>query len=417
MEQMQFTAVVLLTLLLFKLLILPNKVAVTPVVGKARWQMALGIAMLDLQFILQYTLKLRAMGVTQAVMVNLLLFIPCTWTISMALINLQTQGRVLLLDKILGGITWIIVILLLTIAAAIDGEPFITATPELYWAEVISSILYFMTQAYYAYRMTVNLHAMRVTLRNYYDHDMSGMILWMRYSTILLTLLALMVPHLIFVKTQGLAFFTLIFFGGMFYLVDTFCNYMVSSAPKKMLKAEETDDSAPLDTHPSSSDTPSHLPPSSPSLTGCQEDGTIKCSGWTSSGVGLGPLSALSSAERELASTEDTSLQRVEHAVEQWKKAGGYRQSGLNIPNAADQIGIPRYLLSTWLKQQGLTYATWMTDLRVDEARQVLKQHPEWNNEAVASYCGFSDRTYFQKKFKEQTGLSPAEYVKRYRTA
>ena len=55
MELMQFTAVVLLTLLMLKLLLLPRKVAVNPTMGMARWLMIAGIALLDLQFFLQFT--------------------------------------------------------------------------------------------------------------------------------------------------------------------------------------------------------------------------------------------------------------------------------------------------------------------------------------------------------------------------
>lgn len=372
MAQMQFTAVAILTLLLLKLLVISNKVALRQEVRKARWLMTLGIALLDLQFLLQYLLGLRAMGVTQAVLVNLVLFIPCTWTISLSILQIQTHGNATRLDKFLGGGVWALVLLILGTALAISGQPLLSATPELYWAEVISSIFYMTLQGHYAYRITVNLRAMRLALRNYYDHDMDGMLEWMRYSTIVLTVLSFLVPLLIFVRSAGLAVFALLFFVGIFYMVDSFCNYMVSSAPRKMMKAEEPDTSSP-----------NPLPTSS-------EEGT-----------------------EAGASFDESSLQRVEHAVERWIQAGGYRRCGLNIPNAADEIGIPRYLLSAWLKQQGLTYSTWMTDVRIDEAKRVLVQHPEWNNEAVASHCGFRDRTYFQKKFKEITGLSPAEFAKR----
>ena len=34
-----------------------------------------------------------------------------------------------------------------------------------------------------------------------------------------------------------------------------------------------------------------------------------------------------------------------------------------------------------------------------------------WSNEAIADYCGFSDRSYFQKKFKESTGMTPTDYL------
>ena len=80
------------------------------------------------------------------------------------------------------------------------------------------------------------------------------------------------------------------------------------------------------------------------------------------------------------------------------------------MPAASEKIGIPRYLLSGWLKQQDLTYAAWITALRIDEAKRIIKEQPQWTNEAISQYCGFSDRSYFQKKFKESTGMTPAEY-------
>jgi len=51
MELTQFSAVVVLTLLVLKLLLLPRKVAVNPVVGTARWLMTVGMALLDVQFL------------------------------------------------------------------------------------------------------------------------------------------------------------------------------------------------------------------------------------------------------------------------------------------------------------------------------------------------------------------------------
>jgi len=68
-------------------------------------------------------------------------------------------------------------------------------------------------------------------------------------------------------------------------------------------------------------------------------------------------------------------------------------------------------LLAAWLKQTGRRYNDWLADLRINEAKRVLKEHPEWSNEFVAEHCGFNDRSYFQRKFKEKTGLSPAEYL------
>ena len=238
MEEMQFSAIVLLTLLLLKLLLLPHKVTLNTVVDRSRWLMIIGITLLDLQFLLQYTLGLRAMGVTQAVLLNLLLFIPCSWIISLAIIYLQRQGELKGGDRLVGGVTWALAILLLGIAAAIDGQPLLSDSPKLHYAEITVSFLYLAMQGHYSWRLLTNLKAMQLDLQNYYDHDMDHILLWMKYSTIILGFLAVMVPMLIFIQSQVLAIFTIFFFISIFYLVDTFCNYMLSSAPKKMAKAE-----------------------------------------------------------------------------------------------------------------------------------------------------------------------------------
>lgn len=372
MELTQFSAVVVLTLLVLKLMLLPRKVAVNPVVDTARWLMTTGIILLDVQFLLQYILGLRAMGVTQAVMLNLVLFIPCSWTISLALLYLQRQGRVSRTARWMGGATWAAALVLLGTAAAIDGQPLLSDTPELYKAEVAASLLYLMMQGYYISLHMKSLMAMRRTLQDYYDRDTDDLLRWMKLSIMVLMLMSLMVPLLIFVESKGLAIFAILFFAGIFFLVDSFCGYAVSSAPTKVSDAEENE-------------------------TLEDEERRIVDE-------------ELTTTDSEAEMTTDVML-HVEAAVNRWVEAGGYLQSSINMPNAAEAIGIPRYLLSTWLKKNNLTYASWMNSLRIDAAKRMLREHPDWSNEAVAQNCGFSDRSYFQKKFKEATGKTPAEYL------
>lgn len=363
MKEMQFVALVLMTLLTMKLLVLPRRAASNSAVSRARWLMAGGTALLGVHFLLQYRLGLREMGVTQAVMLNLFLFIPASWLMQMAVIYLQRQGRIWLWDKLVGVIAWGIVIVLLGVAAAIDGQPLLSDTPQLHYAEVAASGCYLLMQGYYTWRQLSNLRAMRSALANYYDLDMNGLLRWMQLSIFILVILALMVPLLIFAPDYILAFFGVTCFAGIFYLVDSFCLYVVSTAPAKVMEAEQNEDESE------------------------HED------------------------EGSSQTISDEALQRVESAVAQWTAAGGHLKNGLKLPNAAEEMHIPRYLLSVWLKQSGRHYSEWLTDLRIEEAKRVLSEHPEWSNEAVAQHCGFSDRCYFQKKFKEATGLTPAQFI------
>ena len=235
---MQFTAIVVLTLLELKLVLLPRRVAVNDVVGKARWLMVTGIGLLDVQFLLQYTLGLRAMGVTQAVLVNLILFIPANWAIALALLYLQRQGRVSHTARWAGGAAWALVLVLLGVAVNIDGRPLLSDTPQLYGAEVAASVLYLMMQGYYASLHLRNIVQMRRALQNYYDRDTDHLLRWMKLSILVLLVMAMMVPLLIFVRSAGLAIFGVLFFVGVFFLVDSFCGYAVSSAPMTVNAAE-----------------------------------------------------------------------------------------------------------------------------------------------------------------------------------
>lgn len=56
------------------------------------------------------------------------------------------------------------------------------------------------------------------------------------------------------------------------------------------------------------------------------------------------------------------------------------------------------------------SYSKWITALRVKEAKHLLSEHPEWSIEAIADQCGIS-RTHFYKVFKEETNLSPTEFL------
>ena len=104
---MQFTAIVLMTLLTLKLLLLPNKVAVNRVMNKSRWLITVGIILIDVQFVLQYAIGLRAIGTTPAVMLNLVLFMPAAWLLSLAILYLQQRGWVSKKQLAAGPAAWI----------------------------------------------------------------------------------------------------------------------------------------------------------------------------------------------------------------------------------------------------------------------------------------------------------------------
>jgi len=367
---MQFTAVVLMALLTFKLLVPHKRSQETAVATTARWLMATATATLAVHFALQLTLGLRAMGVTQSVMLNLAMLIPASYLFARAVLLLQRHGRLNRWDCWAGPLAWGAAMTMLLAAALADGGPLLGDSPQRQWAEIAGALCYLAMQTYYSWRHITALRAMHRTLNDYYDSDTAGMLRWMQLSIVGLMLLALLVPFVIFATADWLLFviaITIYFF--IFYLVDSFCYYLTSNAPQKALEAEESR---------------------------AEEE-------------------QAAGAKERAEQTDRAADEQTTKAVEQWTARGGHRTAGITSPVAAAEMGIPRYQLTAWVKAQGYeSFSRWMTALRIDEAKRVLLAHPEWGSEAVADYCGFNSREYFHRIFKEHQGMTPAQYQKQH---
>ena len=370
MELMQFTAIVLMIGLTLKLVMLPLRVAENSVTGMSRWLMFSGTALLGLQFFLQLVLGLRDKGVTQAVMLNLTVFTLVSWLLSLAILRLLMPGRLNLLDKWLGGAVWIVELVLITIAALSDGATLLSDTPQLQLAERTGSVLYFAAQCYYGWRNVAQLRRLHQSLDDYYDNDMSQRLAWMQVSIALLAVLAMFVPAVIFVPGRWLAVFAVVFFYGVWYFVDCFCDYVKSSMPGKVQEIEEFFD---------------------------EQSGRAE--------------RRVNSEESSEPKMTDAQLERMDAAIARWTEEGGHRKNGLKKSLVANQMGVSENQLTLWLRQHDTKFADWLSGLRVEEAKRIMQQHPDWTNEAVAAHCGFADRPDFQKKFKKLTDMTPAEWL------
>lgn len=372
LQMMQFTAVVLMLLLTVKLLLLPGWRAVSREAQQARWLMAGGTALLALHFALQLAWGLRQLGVTQSVMLNLAMLIPASYFFARAVLLLQRRGRLSLADRWMGPAVWMATMAMLAVAALTDGQPLLSDTPELRQAEKAGAVLYMLMQGYYTWRQSVSLVAMRHALSNYYDRDTDGMLRWMQYSIIGLMLLALMVPVAIFGSGAWMLIIAFAIYFFLFYLVDSFCFYLTSPAPGRMEAAEQN-------------------------AAEVEEEEKLE--------------NSKNKTLKDTAVLSHEVMSEVEAAVEAWLARGGYRQTGLLQPMAAQKIGISRYRLTAWLHQRGVKYTEWIAQLRVEEAKRVMAEHPEWSNDAVAQHCGFADRTVLQRTFKNVEGITPQKYL------
>ena len=373
MKEMQFSIVVMTILMCSALvLLMPGRVKRDVVINHSRWLMVGALMLIGAQFLIQYITQLRTIGVTQAVLVNLTVLLPASALMDLSVLNLQRQGQLSKFEKWCGAGAWLIVVTVLAVTVLTDGNPLRKLSERVHLVEIGLSLVYAAMQLYYSILQFRELERTKEAIANYYDSEHKGLTQWMKYAIAVNGLLAVLVPLLIFGSNTLLSIFSLSFFWGIFMMWFSFVRYFTSNAINRMREAEENAEECAHEEKDQKTEEKNQM----------TEDGKLS----------------------------DYAMKHINHALERWIATGNYLNAGITSSMAAEAMGIPRYQLTAWVKASGHnSFSQWITSMRVEEAKRVLQEHPDWTNEAVADHCGFS-RAYFQKIFKKETGISPTEF-------
>ena len=322
--------------------------------ARARWMMAAGTGFIAVQFLLQYIFGFRQMGVTQGVCCNLIFFTPATLLCGMAILYVQRQGRVSLREWMTGGGICTLAILLLIGVALMDGIPIREESPLLRWSEYVASVLYVMMQSYIFKHQYLSYKRLEQAVDEYYDRSRRDLFGWMGWSMKTMAVLAFFVPLVIFMEGAPLVGFSIAYFFAIAYSTISLYSYGISKDVERVEEAEEVvnQEIRPRDIDPA-----------------------------------------------------------ITEAVDRWKANAHYREHNLTLGIVARQMGVPQRQLQEWLRQSEYgKLAGLVTTLRIEDAKRVLKEHPDWSTESVANYCGFSSREYFHRTFRQMTGMTPANF-------
>ena len=99
--------------------------------------------------------------------------------------------------------------------------------------------------------------------------------------------------------------------------------------------------------------------------------------------------------------------------VDNWIKTDGYVQQGLTIKELSEILYTNRTYLSAYIKTTyKMTFREWITSLRLEYAKNILKEHPEINIQKLAESSGFLSQSNFIKLFSEKEGCTPSKWKK-----
>jgi two-component system response regulator YesN len=118
-------------------------------------------------------------------------------------------------------------------------------------------------------------------------------------------------------------------------------------------------------------------------------------------------LNSLDEFVNQIPST-DRGSKLVEQAI------GFMRQklncSGLELKDVAQAVHVsPSYLAHLFKIKMGTTYVKYMTRLRIEEARRLLRS-TDMTVSAIAAAVGYEDPAYFHRIFRRESMITPMAY-------
>ncbi|MCR5301282.1 MAG: response regulator [Lachnospiraceae bacterium] len=92
--------------------------------------------------------------------------------------------------------------------------------------------------------------------------------------------------------------------------------------------------------------------------------------------------------------------------------ADHYSESGLSVDAICSYLGVgTSYFSSVFKKETGMSFITYLTDIRMNEAQRLLDTTDE-KSYIIAGMVGYEEPNYFSYVFKKHFGISPSRYRK-----
>lgn len=115
-----------------------------------------------------------------------------------------------------------------------------------------------------------------------------------------------------------------------------------------------------------------------------------------------GTLQAFSTDEKHLLEE----LQTVMHQEHM------YTNPNLTIEDVANRMGTNRVYVAQIVNQHyNITFREYINFLRLKAGKEYMLAHPDAKQEEVAKICGYSDAASFNKRFRQQEGCTPREWI------
>ena len=107
--------------------------------------------------------------------------------------------------------------------------------------------------------------------------------------------------------------------------------------------------------------------------------------------------------------------QRIGEAVDKWIVQKGYTKILPTLEAIASDIGVPPDQLSIYIRiRSRKSVLTWRKELRIWEARELLRHYPELPISMIGEMVGIDDKTNFKRQFLQLVGTTPRDWREKH---
>lgn len=341
----------------------------------SRWLLCGSMAVFCIHYFLQMTQGFRAQGADVGAVVNIMFYTPVVFAITPSIINMESTRSVMRRYCLRSAAAYALIV-----AIFIFG---VFSNKSLHLGGLLYVMLAFFvgSMAYFIYASYSEVLKRKKKLLEESAGDLLPHVRYARSSLVLVCVSAAFLPIAILFNTLllvvgPLMLLVLIFFVHSFISLG----YYITPIENMLEEQEDQEEQEESDT---STDQLAY---------GDQQD-------------------AVADGQADLNIFSQKRMKEIGAALEKWCDDRMYKDCNVTIYSLAANLGCKKNELTEYFNlSQHTNFRTWLSDIRFNEAVRMMKENPEFSNDAISTECGFSSHTQIYRIFKQKTGLSPSQW-------
>lgn len=338
----------------------------------SRWMIFAALLFMAVHFFLQMYFGFRATDEDVGAVINVLVYLPCFTLFSMAIYNIEATHTKRRKMNLICAAVYAAMLAAFAVGYSFSGSLNIGA-----WLYVMLA-LFFGNIVYCIYMIIIEMNKRKKLLETMTATDMLPFIRYAHASIAMLSLIAISMPFAI-LSTKSLYIIGPVGLLVLLFFIVNFVAFGNCYVPTEELLDRERGNGETDDDEQTTAEN-------------CASQSAADCE---------------QSAQR--LSAERSAF--IQAALDKWCADMGYKDSSVNMLTLSHSLDINKNELSQFFSQcQNTTFRIWLSEIRFNAAKKMMKKFPDYNNDIISAECGFSSRSYLYRIFKEKEGCTPVEW-------